>query len=108
MEVWGDGSPIRDFIRVMSRGMIHVVENKITKPNLGCGKGVTIKQFFDINVNKFDVEINYDKTKPNGDKIRLLDMKTMFDSGFELTIDIESGIEETIDWYLNNKGKFEL
>ena len=35
-------------------------------------------------------------------------MKTMFDSGFELTIDIESGIEETIDWYLNNKRKFEL
>ena len=47
--------------------------------------------------------INYDETKPNGDKIRLLDMKTMFESGFELTIDIESGIEETIDWYLNNK-----
>lgn len=106
MEVWGDGSPIRDFIhaRDVARGMIHVVENKITKPvNLGCGKGVTIKEIADIIANKFDVEINYDRTKPNGDKIRLLDMKTMFDSGFELTIDIESGIEETIDWYLNNK-----
>ena len=106
MEVWGDGSPIRDFIhaRDVARGMIHVVENKITKPvNLGCGKGVTIKEIADIIANKFNVEINYDKTKPNGDKIRLLDMKTMFDSGFELTIDIESGIEETIDWYLNNK-----
>ena len=106
MEVWGDGSPIRDFIhaRDVARGMIHVVENKITKPvNLGCGKGVTIKEIADIIANKFDVEINYDETKPNGDKIRLLDMETMFESGFELTIDIESGIEETIDWYLNNK-----
>tara|TARA_Y100001972_G_C7547043_1_gene275102 strand:- start:5 stop:802 length:798 start_codon:yes stop_codon:yes gene_type:complete len=106
MEVWGDGSPIRDFIhaRDVARGMIHVVENKITKPvNLGCGKGVTIKEIADIIANKFDVKINYDETKPNGDKIRLLDMKTMFESGFELTIDIESGIEETIDWYLNNK-----
>ena len=106
MEVWGDGSPIRDFIhaRDVARGMIHVVENKITKPvNLRCGKGVTIKEIADIIANKFDVEINYDETKPNGDKIRLLDMETMFESGFELTIDIESGIEETIDWYLNNK-----
>ena len=106
MEVWGDGSPIRDFIhaRDVARGMIHVVENKITKPvNLGCGKGVTIKEIADIIANKFDVKINYDKTKPNGDLIRLLDMKTMFESGFELTIDIESGIEETIEWYLNNK-----
>ena len=106
LEVWGDGSPIRDFIhaRDVARGMIHVVENKITKPvNLGCGKGVTIKEIADIIANKFDVKINYDKTKPNGDKIRLLDMKTMFESGFELTIDIESGIEETIEWYLNNK-----
>tara|TARA_A100001391_G_scaffold42312_2_gene24575 strand:+ start:387 stop:1385 length:999 start_codon:yes stop_codon:yes gene_type:complete len=106
MEVWGDGSPIRDFIhaRDVARGMIHVVENKITKPvNLGCGEGVTIKEIADIIANKFDVKINYDETKPNGDKIRLLDMKTMFESGFKLTIDIESGIGETIDWYLNNK-----
>ena len=78
MEVWGDGSPIRDFIHAgdVARGMIHVVENKITKPvNLGCGKGVTIKEIADIIANKFDVEINYDETKPNGDKIRLLDME---------------------------------
>ena len=111
MEVWGDGSPIRDFIhaRDVARGMIHVVENKITKPvNLGCGEGVTIKEIADIIANKFDVKINYDETKPNGDKIRLLDMKTMFESGFKLTIDIESGIGETIDWYLNNKENLDI
>ena len=45
LEVWGDGSPIRDFIHAkdVARGMMFAVENKITKPiNLGSGNEVTI------------------------------------------------------------------
>ena len=30
-------------------------------------------------------------------------MKTMFENGFNLTVDIEDGINETIDWYIKNK-----
>ena len=40
IEVWGDGSSIRDFIHTkdVARGMLFAVENKITKPlNLGSG-----------------------------------------------------------------------
>ena len=34
LEVWGDGSPIRDFIysEDVARGMIHMVENEVTEP----------------------------------------------------------------------------
>ena len=38
LEVWGDGSPIRDFIhcRDVAMGMMHLVKNKVTEPvNLG-------------------------------------------------------------------------
>ena len=106
MSVWGDGSPIRDFIhaRDVARGMIFTVENKITEPvNLGCGKGVTIAQIASSIAARFECGIEFDKSKPNGDPIRLLDMERMFSKGFKLSVDIDEGVEETIEWYLSNK-----
>ena len=52
LEVWGDGSPIRDFIhcRDVALGMMHLVKNKgYTEPvTLGSGSGISIKQIADI------------------------------------------------------------
>ncbi len=106
MNVWGDGSPIRDFIhaRDVARGMIFAVENKITKPvNLGCGEGVTIETIALTIADHFGCEIEFDSSKPNGDPIRLLDMERMFSNGFELSVNIDDGVRETIDWYLDNQ-----
>ena len=50
LEVWGDGSPIRDLIysEDVARGMLHMVKNKVTEPvNLGSGTGVTIKELLE-------------------------------------------------------------
>ena len=47
LTVWGDGSPIRDFIYSddVADGMIEVVKRGYNKPiNLGSGSGVTIKE----------------------------------------------------------------
>ena len=57
LEVWGDGSPIRDFIHAkdVARGMIFAVTNIITKPiNLGSGTGVTIKELAETVANYFN------------------------------------------------------
>ena len=106
LSVWGDGSPIRDFIhaRDVARGIIFAVENKITKPlNLGCGEGVTIETIALTIADHFGCEIEFDSSKPNGDPIRLLDMERMFSKGFELSVNIDDGVRETIDWYLDNQ-----
>ena len=110
MNVWGDGSPIRDFIhaRDVARGMIFAVENKITKPvNLGCGEGVTIETIALTIADHCGCEIEFDSSKPNGDPIRLLDMERMFSKGFELSVNIDDGVRETIDWYLDNQDNLE-
>jgi len=108
LEVWGDGTPIRDFIyaRDVAKGMIFAVENKITEPlNLGSGTGVSISQIAENIASYFNCEIKYDISKPSGDKKRILDMNRMFDKGFELSHSIKDGIKDTIDWYMNNKDK---
>ena len=106
LEVWGDGSQIRDFIHAhdVARGMLYAVENKITEPlNLGSGVGVKIKTIAEIVAKYFDKELLWDVNKPTGDPIRILDMSRAKSHGFELTVSIENGIVNTIEWYLQNK-----
>jgi GDP-L-fucose synthase len=108
LEVWGDGTPIRDFIYAedVAKGMIFAVQNKITKPmNLGSGIGYTIKEVVDLVVKYSgkDLEVKWLSDKPNGDQKRLFDMSTSKSYGWEIEIGLEDGIKKTTEWYLNNK-----
>lgn len=106
LEVWGDGSSIRDFIHAkdVALGMIYAVENKITKPiNLGSGNGIQIKEIAEAISNKFNKEIKWLTDKPTGDARRVFDMTRASGYGFSPTISIEQGINSTIDWFLENK-----
>jgi len=108
LEVWGDGSPIRDFIHAkdVALGMIHMVENGVTEPvNLGSGSGVTIKTIVEMVVKHCgrDIEVQWDTTKPTGDVRRVFDMTRATSHGFELSISIEEGIQDTIEWFKANK-----
>ena len=102
IEVWGDGSPIRDLIysEDVARGMIHMVENEVTEPvNLGSGTGVTIKEIAEIISEYFGKEIVWDKTKPMGDMKRLMSMERANSHGFYPKTSLKDGIIKTIEWY---------
>jgi GDP-L-fucose synthase len=104
INVWGDGSPIRDFIYCedVARGMLHMVENKVNDTvNLGSGEGVKISDIANTIGRHFDKEVKYDKSKPNGDMKRLMSMKRANDYGFKPTTSLDGGIQKTIDWYLD-------
>ena len=106
LEVWGDGSSIRDFIhaRDVARGMVFAVENKITDPlNLGSGDEISIKRIAEAVAEEANVEIRWDTSKPAGDHRRVFDMSRAKSYGFEPSISIEDGVKETIEWYLENK-----
>lgn len=104
INVWGDGTPIRDFIysKDVARGMLHMVENKINDTvNLGSGKEVTISDIANTIGKYFDKEVKYDKSKPNGDMRRQMDTRRSESIGFKPEYTLEDGIKETIEWYLN-------
>lgn len=106
LKVWGDGSPIRDFINAkdVARGMIHMVECEATEPvNLGSGRGISIKELVEILVDISDEKptIEWDTTKPNGDMIRLFDMARAMKYGFEPQISFRDGLKEVYDFYKN-------
>ncbi len=110
LTVWGDGTPIRDVIHAkdVATGMTLAVEKGVNVPvNLGSGTGVTIKQIAQTVASlapNGPIKIVWDKTKPMGDKKRLMDTaraKKLL--GFKPSITLEQGIKETIEWYLKNR-----
>jgi GDP-L-fucose synthase len=104
INVWGDGTPIRDFIYCedVARGMLHMVKNKVNNTvNLGSGEGVKISDIANTIGNFFDKEVKYDTTKPNGDMKRLMSMRRAQGYGFNPSVKLKDGINMTIEWYLN-------
>ena len=102
LEVWGDGSPIRDFIysEDVARGMLHMVENEITEPvNLASGTGVTIKDLAFMISEYFNVGLSFDESKPNGDMKRILSTERAESYGFKPQVSLDEGIHRTINWY---------
>ena len=107
LNVWGDGSPIRDFIysKDVASGMMKVMEAGYNKPiNLGSGTGVTIKEIAETIANLMPdkCEIIWDTSKPSGDTKRLMNTERAESLGIYAKTNLNQGIKETIDWYNAN------
>ena len=109
LTVWGDGSPIRDFVfsEDVADAMISAVYNKIYEPiNLGSGKGVTIKKIVEIinkNIPNGPKRIKWQLNKPSGDSKRIMSTKLALKYGIKNKTSLEEGIKKTIDWFVKNK-----
>ena len=109
VKVWGDGTPVRDFVysKDMARMIIDVVRKEITTPiNLGSGKGVSIKELVNVisssKKKKKKLIVEFEKDKPMGDKIRVLNTELAKKYDIIPQISLRDGIDETIEWYLND------
>lgn len=108
LKAWGDGSPIRDFIhsKDVARGMMVLVEQKVTEPvNLGSGVGVSIRELAETIAKIAGTSVEWDISKPNGDKMRRMDTTRAESYGFKPDIPLEDGLKELFFWYLENKDK---
>ena len=104
LNVWGDGSPVRDFIHSedVAEGMIRVVEVGYNKPiNLGSGDGITIREIAETisNCMSDNCEIIWDTSKPSGDKQRIMNTKRAESLNIKPKISLSEGIKSTIEWY---------
>lgn len=107
--VWGDGSAVRDFIFAedVADGMLEAVAKGISEPiNLGSGSGVSIKslaQSIVANLPGEGIEIEWDKSKPTGDALRLMNTERAKSYGIHPKVSLDKGIRRTIEWYVNKK-----
>ncbi len=108
LTVWGDGSPVRDFIyaRDVARGMLQAVAQGVNEPiNLGSGSGFPIRRIVEIIADNLPdpTKIVWDTSKPSGDAMRIMDTSRAESYGIRGETSLEDGIRETMGWYRANR-----
>jgi len=107
---WGDGSPTREFIYVedAAEGIALATQkyNDSEPVNIGSSFEISIKDLIEkiARMTGFEGEIVWDTSKPNGQPRRKLDTSRA-DAwfGFKAATDFETGLRNTIDWYIQNR-----
>jgi GDP-L-fucose synthase len=106
--VWGDGSPLREFLNVsdLASAITFLITHSSSKAliNIGSGNEISIKDLATLiaTVTKFDGKIEFDSTKPNGTPRKLLDSGYINSLGWKPKVPLEIGIRETYKWFLEN------
>lgn len=106
---WGDGSSTREFLYVVdaAEGILLATEryNRSEPVNLGSGNEISIKQLLETitRLTGYRGRILWDHSKPNGQPRRALDTERAWrEFGFRASTDFETGLQRTIDWYLQS------
>ena len=108
VNVWGSGTPKREFLFVddLAEAVVFALENKLPEYlyNVGSGKEITIKELAEIiqRVTGHQGEIVWDSSKPDGTPRKLLDVSKIKEIGWEYKTDLQQGIEKTYAWFLDN------
>jgi GDP-L-fucose synthase len=108
IEVWGSGTPRREFIFVddVADAAIFLMKNYSgpTPINVGSGFDVTIRSLAELlkEVVGFEGELRFDITKPDGMALKALDSSELLAMGWRPKTSLRAGLEETYRWFVNN------
>lgn len=98
VELWGTGSPKREFLHAddMAEACVFLMEN-YNEPglvNIGTGEDLSIKELAEMiqKITKFEGEIIWDHTKPDGTPRKLMDVSKLHALGWKHKIALEEGI----------------
>ncbi len=106
--VWGDGSPLREFLYVddLSNAIKFIIENNVSDDllNIGFGEEISIKDLA-LKIKEivgFEGNINFDKSKPNGNPRKLLDTSLFKSYGWKPSYSLDDGLKLSFKWFVNN------
>ena len=108
VECWGDGSPYREFLHVddLAEACIHFIkeDNSGQIYNIGTGLDIKIKELAEkiSKIIGYKGTIEWDISKPNGTPRKLLSVEKAESHGWKHKIDLESGIINTYNWFMEN------
>jgi GDP-L-fucose synthase len=109
VEIWGTGSPKREFLYVedMAEACVHLMLNYNEKEfiNIGCGDDISIKELAELvkKIVGYEGDLVFNASKPDGTPRKLLDVTKLYDIGWRPKIAIDDGISNV--YKMNFLGK---
>ena len=97
--VWGDGSPMREFLYAddLANALVYLMLNYNERAfvNVGFGSDITIGELAKTigEIVGFEGEIVFDASKPNGTPKKLMDSGRLFATGWKPKTDLDEGIK---------------
>lgn len=109
VEVWGTGTPKREFLYSddLADACVFLMNtyegNEIV--NIGVGEDIAIGELaakVKATVG-YEGEINFDTTKPDGTPRKLVDVTRINSLGWKATVSLDEGLEQAYQWFLKNQ-----
>lgn len=107
-KIWGTGKPLREFLYSVDLAQFieFIVEKDLEEDliNVGSGEEVSIYDLAVLikNVTEYKGELEFDKSKPDGNPRKLLDITKLKKLGWKHSTSLETGLQNTYDWFLKN------
>ncbi|MGA1247526.1 MAG: NAD-dependent epimerase/dehydratase family protein, partial [Candidatus Nanopelagicales bacterium] len=105
VELWGDGSPLREFMYVddLAEACIFLLDkyNSSEPINIGTGEEISIQHLASLiqDTIEFKGEVIWNTDKPNGVKRKLLDNSLLQNLGFTPLTKLKDGLLKTYSWF---------
>ena len=106
VEVWGDGTPLREFLYVddLAKACLMLVDNydDLMAINIGSGQEISIGSLVTLvsKIVGFSGEIVFNTDRPNGTPRKLLDSTRIAELDWKPQVSLEDGIASTYNWFL--------
>tara|TARA_Y100000389_G_scaffold204724_1_gene259214 strand:- start:3078 stop:3998 length:921 start_codon:yes stop_codon:yes gene_type:complete len=106
--IWGTGKPLREFLHVddLSSSIEYIIRNGINEDliNIGSGEEISILNLAEKikNIVGFNGQLVFDDSKPDGNPRKLLDSSIINDHGWKPTINLDTGLRKTFNWFLKH------
>lgn len=105
VEVWGSGTPRREFMHVDDLANACWQLLNIARGgdliNVGTGEDIAISNFAKLvsETVGYSGEIEFDASKPDGTPRKLLDVRRAHDYGWKHRIPLDAGLKSTYEWF---------
>ncbi len=108
VKIWGSGNAMREFMHVYD--LADAIWFALEKPpaenliNVGFGSEISIGDFARkiAKIASFHGDLEFDTSMPEGTPRKLLDSTKFFEMGWRPKISLDTGLESTYKWFLEN------
>lgn len=108
MEIWGTGTPLREFLHVddLADACVYVMQQyeDYEHINIGSGSDLSIADVAKTVMRTVgqEGELRHDLSKPDGTPRKLMSAEKLLALGWRPSIDLDSGLASTYEWFLEN------